>query len=48
MAGYDRIPLLSATGVFTLDTATEVFSLHSAKVPYLLKYNPLGIIFLAL
>lgn len=31
VAAYDRVPATAATGVFTLDTATEMFVLHSAQ-----------------
>ena len=32
VGAYDRVPVRSAAAVFTMDTASEVFMLHSAKV----------------
>lgn len=32
VASYDRVPIMAASGVFTLDTAAEAFNLHSAQV----------------
>lgn len=36
VGAYDHVPMASAAGVYTFDTASEVFMLHSAKVmqPY--------------
>jgi len=32
VAAYDHVPVRAAAAVFTMDTASEVFMLHSAKV----------------
>lgn len=32
VGAYDHVPVASAAGVYTFDTASEVFMLHSAKV----------------
>lgn len=32
VAAYDRIPLAAASAVFTMDTASEMFTLHSGQV----------------
>ena len=32
VGAYDHVPMASAAGVYTFDTASEVFMLHSAKV----------------
>jgi hypothetical protein len=31
VAAYDRVPATAANGVFTLDTSTEMFVLHSGQ-----------------
>ncbi len=32
VGGFDRVPITSASAVFTLDTSTQRFTLHSAQV----------------
>eukprot|EP00798_Chlamydomonas_sp_ICE-L_P004358 gene4358-14478_t len=32
VGGYDQVPIASASGVFSMDTATDMFTLHSAQV----------------
>ncbi len=32
VAAFDRVPIMSASAVFTLDTSTQQFTLHSAQV----------------
>ena len=32
VGGYDKVPLMAASGVFTLDLSTQMFTLHSAQV----------------
>ena len=32
VGAYDHVPFASAAAVFTMDTASEVFMLHSAQV----------------
>src|SRR4051812_33322608 len=45
VAAYDHVPVRSAAAVFTMDTASEVFMLHSAKarfLPTLCKFSQQG------
>jgi len=39
VGAYDHVPFASAAAVFTMDTASEVFILHSAQVQALLMYH---------
>ena len=32
LAAYDRVPCAAASAVFTMDTATEIFLLHTLQV----------------
>lgn len=38
-AAYDRIPLASASCVFTMDTSTDILLLHSLQVTSSLQYS---------
>lgn len=39
VGAYDHVPFASAAAVFTMDTASEVFILHSAQVQALVIYH---------
>ena len=39
VGAYDRVPFASAAAVFTMDTASEVFVLHSSQVCALQRRN---------